>query len=199
MNKINLEQLQLEDTSYKKTYFSIIEALLFVSGDPLHINTISSIIECSLEFTETLMEELALKYENDKSRGLRIVNTNSEYQMMTKPVNSDHVQKLLKTNIRQSLSRAALETLAIIAYKQPITRVEIEEIRGVKSDRAIYTLLEKNLIKESGKKEVLGRPNLYRTTDEFLKHFDFNSLNQLPQLEDLVKDIEITEEDALDN
>ena len=94
-----------------------------------------------------------------------------------------------------SLSRAALETLAIIAYKQPITRVEIEEIRGVKSDRAIYTLLEKNLIKESGKKEVLGRPNLYRTTDEFLKHFDFNNLNQLPELEDLVKDIEITEED----
>jgi len=195
MNKIDLEQIELEDASYKKTYFSIIEALLFVSGDPLHINTISSIIECSVEFTETLMEELAAKYENDKSRGLRIVNTNSEYQMMTKPINSDYVQKLLKTNIRQSLSRAALETLAIIAYKQPITRVEIEEIRGVKSDRAIYTLLEKNLIKESGKKEVLGRPNLYRTTDEFLKHFDFNNLNQLPELEDLVKDIEITEED----
>lgn len=199
MNKINLEQLELEDTSYKKTYYSIIEALLFVSGDPLHINTISSIIECSLEFTETLMEELAAEYENNKSRGLRIVNTNSEYQMMTKPVNSEHVQKLLKTNIRQSLSRAALETLAIIAYKQPITRVEIEEIRGVKSDRAIYTLLEKNLIKESGKKEVLGRPNLYRTTDEFLKHFDFNNLNQLPELEDLVKDIEITEEEEFDN
>ncbi len=198
MKSINLEQLELEDTSYKKAYFSIIESLLFVSGDPLHINTISSIIECSVDFTEELMDELILKYENDKSRGLRIINTNSEYQMMTKPVNSEFVQKLLKTNIRQSLSRAALETLAIIAYKQPITRVEIEEIRGVKSDRAIYTLVEKNLIKESGKKEVLGRPNLYRTTDEFLKHFDFNNLNQLPTLEDIVKDIELEEEEDFD-
>jgi len=80
--------------------------------------------------------------------------------------------------------------LAIIAYKQPITRVEIEEIRGVKSDRAISTLAEKTLIKESGKKDVVGRPNLYSTTDEFLKHFEFNNLDQLPSLEDFVKDIE---------
>lgn len=190
MSSINIGQLELEETSYKYGYYSIIESLLFVSGDPLHINTISAIIECSVDFTENLLDELMISFEGDQSKGVRIINTNSEYQLVTKPKNSDYVQRLLKTNIRQSLSRAALETLAIIAYKQPITRVEIEEIRGVKSDRAISTLAEKNLIKESGKKDVVGRPNLYSTTDEFLKHFEFNNLNQLPSLEEFVKDIE---------
>ncbi len=100
---------------------------------------------------------------------------------------------LLKTNIRQSLSRAALETLSIIAYKQPITRIEIEDIRGVKSDRAISTLVEKGLIKESGKKSVIGRPNLYATTDGFLKHFDFTSLGELPSLDNFIEDEELVE------
>ncbi|WP_017415733.1 SMC-Scp complex subunit ScpB [Clostridium tunisiense] len=194
MDEVTLEQLEIEDTSYKNVYYSIIESLLFTSGDPLHINTIASIIEGSIEFTEKLMDDLTKDLEEDKSRGVRIINTNSEYQMVTKPANSEHIQKLLKTNIRQSLSRAALETLAIIAYKQPITRVEIEEIRGVKSDRAITTLVEKSLIKEIGKKEVVGRPNLYSTTDEFLKHFNFNNLDQLPSLEDFVKDIDMDNE-----
>lgn len=194
MDEFNLEQLEIEEASYKNVYYSIIESLLFTSGDPLHINTIASIIEGSIEFTESLMEDLTKAFEEDKSRGVRIINTNSEYQMVTKPANSEHIQKLLKTNIRQSLSRAALETLAIIAYKQPITRVEIEEIRGVKSDRAITTLVEKSLIKEIGKKEVVGRPNLYSTTDEFLKHFNFNNLDQLPSLEDFVKDIDMDNE-----
>lgn len=194
MDEVTLEQLEIEDTSYKNVYYSIIESLLFTSGDPLHINTIASIIEGSIEFTEKLMDDLTKALEEDRSRGVRIINTNSEYQMVTKPVNSEHIQKLLKTNIRQSLSRAALETLAIIAYKQPITRVEIEEIRGVKSDRAITTLVEKSLIKEIGKKEVVGRPNLYSTTDEFLKHFNFNNLDQLPSLEDFVKDIDMDNE-----
>ncbi|MPM28124.1 Segregation and condensation protein B [bioreactor metagenome] len=196
MDSISLEQLELEETSYKNVYYSIIEALLFASGDPLHINTIASIIEGSIEFTEKLMDDMIRNLESDKARGVRIINTNSEYQMVTKPANSDQIQKLLKTNIRQSLSRAALETLAIIAYKQPITRVEIEEIRGVKSDRAITTLVEKSLIKESGKKEVVGRPNLYNTTDEFLKHFNFNNLDQLPTLESFVKDIDLDGEEV---
>jgi segregation and condensation protein B len=194
MTSFTLEQLEIDETSHKKSYYSIIESLLFTSGDPLHINTIASIIECSVDFTESLLEEMIQSFDEDRSRGVRIINTNSEYQMATKPRNSDHIQKLLKTNIRQSLSRASLETLAIIAYKQPITRIEIEEIRGVKSDRAITTLVEKNLIKESGKKEVVGRPNLYNTTDEFLKHFNFNNIEQLPSLDDFVKEIELEED-----
>jgi segregation and condensation protein B len=108
--------------------------------------------------------------------------------LVTKSKNSNYVEKLVQNNSRQSLSQAALETLAIIAYKQPITRIDIDEIRGVKSDRAIANLVEKNLVKDSGRLDVPGRPILYSTTDEFLKYFGFNSLNQIPQLNDLVED-----------
>lgn len=172
----------MDDAKYER-YFSIIESLLYVTGDPLPIETIASILECSVDFALDIMKVLERVYEKDGSRGIKVICINKAYQFGTKPINSDHVQMLLKTNVRQSLSRASLETLSIIAYKQPITRLEIEEIRGVKSDRAIYTLVEKGLIKECGKKNVIGRPNLYGTTDEFLKHFDFTSLGELPSLD----------------
>lgn len=172
----------MDDSKYER-YFSIIESLLYVTGDPLPIETIAGILECSVEFATELISVMEKVYERDESRGIKLICVNKAYQFGTKPINSDHVQMLLKTNVRQSLSRASLETLSIIAYKQPITRVEIEEIRGVKSDRAIATLVEKGLIKECGKKNVIGRPNLYGTTDEFLKHFDFTSLGELPSLD----------------
>jgi segregation and condensation protein B len=180
-------------------YFSIIESLLYVTGDPLEIATIASILECSVEFATELLKVLEKIYEGDESRGVKLICINKSYQLGTKPINSDHVQMLLKTNVRQSLSRAALETLSIIAYKQPITRIEVEDIRGVKSDRAISTLVEKGLIKDSGKKNVIGRPNLYATTDEFLKHFDFTSLGELPVLEDFMEDNELKEKDIEEN
>ncbi len=190
MNNISFKEIQIEQEGNKDIYFSIIESLLFVSGDPLPLDTIASILECSLEFTKGLLEDLISKYEVDENRGIKIVKLNEEYQLVTRPINSEYIQKLLKTNVRQSLSRASLETLAIIAYRQPITRVDIEEIRGVKSDRAIYTLLEKSLIRESGKKEVIGKPNLYATTKEFLKHFGFTSLEELPSIEAFIEEIE---------
>ncbi|MEW8993061.1 SMC-Scp complex subunit ScpB [Clostridium sp.] len=183
----------LIDESKYARYFSIIESLLYATGDPLEIDTIASILECSAEFATELLKVLEKVYERDESRGIKLICINKAYQLGTKPINSDHIQMLLKTNIRQSLSRAALETLSIIAYKQPITRIEIEDIRGVKSDRAISTLVEKGLIKESGKKNVIGRPNLYATTDEFLKHFDFTSLGELPSLDDFIEDEELVE------
>ncbi|MBZ9687990.1 segregation/condensation protein B [Clostridium estertheticum] len=182
MKEFNITQLDIEEVSTKKIYFSIIESLLFVTGDSLKLTDIANILECSNDFTRELVNELIVKYE-EEDRGIKIIVTNDQYQFVTKPCNSDYVQKLLKTNIRQSLSQASLETLAIIAYKQPITRVEIEDIRGVKSDRAIYTLSEKKLIEESGRKNVPGRPIIYVTTDEFLKHFDFYSLAEMPSLE----------------
>jgi segregation and condensation protein B len=182
MKEFNITQLDIEEVSTKKIYFSIIESLLFVTGDSLKLTEIANILECSIDFTRELINELIVKYE-EEDRGIKIIITNDQYQFVTKPCNSDYVQKLLKTNIRQSLSQASLETLAIIAYKQPITRVEIEDIRGVKSDRAIYTLSEKKLIEESGRKSVPGRPIIYVTTDEFLKHFDFYSLAEMPSLE----------------
>ena len=186
MSEFNIKQLEIEEVSTKNIYFSIIESLLFVTGEALKLAEMANILECSIDFTRELTNELIVKYE-EENRGIKIIVTNDEYQFVTKSCNSEYVQKLLKTNIRQSLSQASLETLAIVAYKQPITRVEIEEIRGVKSDRAVYTLSEKKLIKEIGRKNVPGRPIIYTTTDEFLKHFDFHSINEMPSLEEFNK------------
>lgn len=192
----NKHRYLLDESKYER-YFSIIESLLYVTGDPLELTTIAEILECTEEFARELMVALTNVYESNPARGLKVICINGGYQFGTKAMNSDHVQMLLKTNVRQSLSRAALETLSIVAYKQPITRVEIEEIRGVKSDRAVYTLVEKGLIKECGKKNVIGRPNLYSTTDEFLRHFEFSSLSELPSLESfIVEEEEETEEEA---
>jgi len=188
MKEFNIKQLDIEEVSTKKKYFSIIESLLFVTGDSLKITELANILECSIGFTRELINELIEKYE-EEDRGIKIIVTNEQYQFVTKPCNSEYIQKLLKTNIRQSLSQASLETLAIIAYKQPITRVEIEDIRGVKSDRAIYTLSEKKLIEESGRKNVPGRPIIYITTDEFLKHFNFYNLAEMPSLENFKSEI----------
>lgn len=206
INSLEHQINYLMDESKYERYFSIIESLLYVTGEPLPIETIAGILECSVEFALEIMSALEKVYEKDGSRGIKLICVNKAYQFGTKPINSDHVQMLLKTNVRQSLSRASLETLSIIAYKQPITRIEIEEIRGVKSDRAIYTLVEKGLIKECGKKNVIGRPNLYGTTDEFLKHFDFTSLGELPSLDifmeedndDIIEEIDDVAADSLD-
>jgi segregation and condensation protein B len=187
MSELNIKQLEIEEVSTKNIYFSIIESLLFVTGESLKLTEMANILECSVDFTIELINELMVKYE-EEHRGIKIIVTNDEYQFVTKSCNSEYIQKLLKTNVRQSLSQASLETLAIVAYKQPITRVEIDEIRGVKSDRALYTLSEKKLIKESGRKNVPGRPIIYVTTDEFLKHFDFGSLGEMPSLEEVDKD-----------
>ncbi|WP_411679235.1 SMC-Scp complex subunit ScpB [Clostridium thailandense] len=187
MKRMNIDQLEIEEASTKNIYFSIIESLLFVSGEPLDIKQIASIIECSVKFTEQLLEEMSKSYDID-SRGIKIINNKGFYSLATKSDNSTYIEKLLGINSRQSLSQAALETLAIIAYKQPITRVEIDEIRGVKSDRAIYTLVEKGLIKESGRLDVIGRPILYGTTQEFLKYFDLENIDQMPNLDSFVEE-----------
>lgn len=181
-----MKQIEIEQISLKNTYFSIIESLLFVSGEPLKVKEIANIIECSVKFTKDLLLEMMEKYEDD-SRGIKLININDKYQLVSKPENSTYVQKILKINERQSLSQASLETLAIIAYKQPVTRVEIEDIRGVKSDSALVTLAEKGLIKEAGRKDMPGRPIIYATTDNFLAHFQLKSLDELPTLNDMVE------------
>jgi len=190
MKENNINQLEIEAASKKSRCFSIIEALLFVSGEALNIKNIASIIECNEEYTLDLLKELRLKYEGEE-RGIILINTNDEYMLATKSENSEYIHKLLKTNSRQSLSKAALETLAIIVYKQPITRIQVDEIRGVKSDKAFQTLLERNLIKESGRKKVPGRPIMYVTTEEFLKNFGLENLQAMPSLEEFLdRDIE---------
>lgn len=151
MEKIHYKQIEINEASREKTLFPIIEALLFVSGEPLKVKDMCSIIQCDEDYLKQTLDEMMLEYEYDE-RGIKLININDSYQLVTKSLYSDYVQKLLRVNSRQSLSQASLETLAIIAYRQPITRVDIDEIRGVKSDRAVSTLAERNLIKEAGRK-----------------------------------------------
>ena len=173
-----MSQCEIRQVYDRKRYISIIESLLFASGDPMKAKDIASILECSESYTKEILEELRIEY-NKEERGIKLVCINKMYQLVTKPENSDYIQKILKTNSRQSLSQAAIESLAIIAYKQPITRVEIDEIS------AIQRLLERNLIKECGRKEVIGRPILYGTTDEFLRQFQLENLKELPTIDEL--------------
>jgi segregation and condensation protein B len=190
-----MDQLEIDEISKKKYYISIIESLLFASGDPLKEKEIAAIIECDIETTKNLLEALKESYSTDE-RGIMLIALNDEYQLVTKAKNTIYVQKLLKINTRQSLSQAALETLAIIAYKQPITRLSIDEIRGVKSDRAVLTLVEKGLIKEVGRLDVAGRPILFSTTDKFLLHFGLENLEQMPSLDDIVNLENLQEEEV---
>ena len=185
MKKINYEEIEV--------YFSIFESLLFVSGEPIKLKELASIIESSEDFAEDVLKELMFKYESEE-RGMRLLNINNQYQLVTKPENSDYVQKLLKTNIRQALSQAALETLAIVSYRQPVTRIDIDEIRGVKSDSAVLTLVDKGLIKECGRMDVAGRPILYATTEEFLKNFGLNNIKDMPPLENILEGMAMEED-----
>lgn len=197
MKEKNINQMEIEQVSSKNIYFSIIESLLFVSGEPLELKQIASIIECSTNFTKDLMKDMSKLY-NEDNRGIKIIDINNTYSLVTKSENSIYIEKLLGINSRQSLSQAALETLAIIAYKQPITRVDIDEIRGVKSERAISSLVEKRLIKESGRLDVPGRPILYGTTEEFLKYFGLQNIDQIPSLSIFASDLDINEENLAD-
>lgn len=189
MEKIHYKQIEIHEASKEKTLFPIIEALLFVSGEPLKVKDMCSIIQCDEDYLKQTLDEMMLEYEYDK-RGIKLININDSYQLVTKPLYSDYVQKLLRVNSRQSLSQASLETLAIIAYRQPITRVDIDEIRGVKSDRAVSTLAERNLIREAGRKNVAGRPILYEVTDEFFRYFGIKNIKDMPFLDDLLKKYE---------
>lgn len=162
---------------------SIIEALLFTWGDPLELKDIASIIEKEESQVEKLLEEMISEFDYNR-RGIRIMKINNSYQLSTRPEHFEWIKKLSSPKFTKSLSNAALETLSIIAYRQPIIKSDIEAIRGVRCDKAIETLIERGLVVELGRLEKVGRPILYGTTDLFLKTFGLESLDQLPPLED---------------
>lgn len=181
MNKKGV-QISMIEKSRKNKIKSQIESILFASGEPLTLNELSNYLEEKAEVIEQVIHEMEDDY-NDKSRGIKIIFIKGKVQLVTKPQNSEIIEKLLKKNKRQSLSQASIESLAIIAYKQPITRIDIDEIRGVKSESAISKLIEKDLIKEVGRLEVPGRPILYGTTEEFLRQFELKDLKDLPPID----------------
>ena len=162
-----------------------IEALLFVAGeDGLRVRQIAELLSIPPTGVTQSLEKLAEKYQKDEDSSLALLETSNTYKIVTKQEFAELLREYSKAPINQSLSRAALETLSIIAYKQPITRVEVDEIRGVNSSGAISKLQIFDLICENGKKEVLGRPNLYVTTDYFLDYMGINSLEELPIVEE---------------
>jgi segregation and condensation protein B len=182
MHKKEGIQIPFMDDLKKNSIKSAIEALLFASGDPLSLQDLINHLEEKSKIIEIIIQEMIEEYENSY-RGIKLICIKGSYQLVTKAENADYIQKLLKKNKRQSLSQASIESLAIIAYKQPITRVDIDEIRGVKSESALQRLIERDLIKEIGRLEVPGRPILYGTTEEFLRQFELKDLQQLPSLD----------------
>lgn len=162
---------------------ALIEAVLFLHEEPVKLHQLSRVIPLPGEQIVSLIQEL--KTELDCSpRGLRILEVAGGYQMGTLPELAPYLEKLFADDTTGSLSSAALETLAIIAYRQPVIRVEIESIRGVKCDHVLDNLLRRKLIRISGRKPGPGRPLIYRTTPEFLKYFGLHDLSELPALDE---------------
>jgi segregation and condensation protein B len=162
---------------------SIIESLIFVSEDPLPAKTLAEVLKEDRGWVQVAVEELAKEF-NERNGGLMLREVAGGWQFATRPENHEHVRAFLKSRPSAKLSLAALETLAVIAYKQPITVPEILEIRGVQSSSAIKTLLDKRLIISKGRKETVGRPMMYGTSKEFLLQFGLRDLSELPNVED---------------
>lgn len=159
---------------------AILEAILLASPEPLTVKRIAEVIGLDERDARILVEDLRKQYQ-EPGRGLYIREVAGGYQLTTRPEYAEYVERLIQPRAR-GLSHAALETLAIIAYRQPITRPEIEGVRGVKVDRLVEVLLERRLIRELGRKEAPGRPMLYGTTREFLEHFGLKDLRELPPI-----------------
>lgn len=161
---------------------AVVEGLLFASGDEgVTIKQLSKILDISDAVSTHLIDELKYDYEHT-DRGLMLMESHDVIHLTTKPEHSEYFKKLLETPQSTKMSQAALEVLAIIAYLQPITRTEIEDIRGVKSDGPVQTLLNRMLVEEAGRKDTVGRPTLFRTSKDFLTFFGLTSLEELPPL-----------------
>lgn len=176
---------------------SIIEGLLFLAGEEgLSVKQLAEVTEQRQDIITDALLDMKSSFERE-GRGLQIVQLAGTYQLATLPEHAPYFEKLAYSPARSSLSQAALETLSIIAYRQPITRIEVEEIRGVKSERAIHTLVNKDLIQEVGRAEAIGRPILYGTTPAFLDYFGLGSLEELPDLTEFESTEQLEEEAQL--
>src|SRR3989338_1676353 len=162
----------------------VIEALLFINEKPVTIDQIRDTIETvSAAEIKILMKELERSYE-EKNGGMKIKEIAGGFQMLSNPAHASYVRSFYKTKHKEKLSKPSLECMAIIAYKQPVTRSDIELIRGVNSDGVVAHLLDKELIKAVGRKDVPGRPFLYGVTKQFLEYFGLKSIDDLPKLEE---------------
>lgn len=179
----------------KKTIKSAMESMMFVWGEPLDIKEVAEIFNIDKKEAYVYFKELQEEYEAD-GRGIVIREVNKSFQFVTRKENLDYIERLCTPVKQKRLSQSALEVLAIVAYKQPVTKGEIEAVRGIRCDRVIEGLTRKNLVAEVGRSDAVGRPILYGTTDEFLKQFGFETLKELPDIEDI--EGVLTDEDADD-
>ena len=175
---------------------AVLEGLLFVVGeDGLTLDQIEEVLEVDEEESKRLLMELKKEYEDD-SRGLRIDFLGNRFKLTTKFEHRSYYQKLIESPESNVLSQSALETLAIIAYNEPVTRVQVESLRGVGCTQIIRKLVAKGLIKESGRSDLPGRPILYETTSDFLDYFGLSTIEDLPDMNDFIVDAENVEEDS---
>lgn len=178
---------------------AVLEGLLFVVGeDGLSVEQVMEVLKIDEEEVKKLLRELKKDYESE-DRGLRIDFLGNKFKLTTKFEHKEYYQKLIENPETNFLSQAALETLAIIAYNEPITRVQIDEIRGVGTTSIIRKLVAKGFIKESGRSDLPGRPILYETTHEFLDYFGLSSIEDLPKIDDIIKEFSDNEEDRNTN
>lgn len=184
------EAFSYDEVQEPENIEAIVEGLLYIVGDDgVKANQIASVINKSLEDTKAILESIRSKYASELF-GIELVDFGSNYKFVSKKAVYPYAQELFHTAKPNTLSQSALETLAIIAYKQPITRVEIEELRGVGADMMLRKLQARNLIKEAGRSEAPGRPILYEVTEEFMDSFKLYSLNELPDLPEYSEDEE---------
>ena len=158
-----------------------IEAILFVAGEAVSIRDLAKALQVDEKGLKAVLKEIGSEYDYEQ-RGFMLKRFGDKVQLATRPMYSEDVLRLLQPVQQQSLSQAAMETLAVVAYKQPVTRAEVEQIRGVKCDYSLQSLMMKGLIQEAGRKDTIGRPILYATTDTFLSHFGIQGLEDLPPL-----------------
>lgn len=158
-----------------------IEAILFVAGEAVSFRDLARALRTGEEEIRDAANRIRDRYDFEQ-RGFMLKRFNDKIQLATRPLYAEDVVRLLQPVQQQSLSQAAMETLAVVAYKQPVTRAEVEQIRGVKCDYSLQSLISKGLIREAGRKDTIGRPILFCTTDEFLSHFGLEGLDELPPM-----------------
>lgn len=177
---------------------AILEGLLFVVGeDGLNIDQIKDVLQIEEEEAKQLILDLKEDYNND-NRGLRIDFLGNKIKLTTKPEHKEYYQRLLENPETNALSQASLETLAIIAYNQPVTRMQVDELRGVSTGQMIRKLVAKGFVKEGGRSNLPGRPILYETTNEFLDYFGLSSIEDLPDMRDFITTTETEEDENVD-
>ncbi|CRH19731.1 Segregation and condensation protein B [Carnobacterium maltaromaticum] len=173
-----------------------VETLLFVAGDEgLSLEEIATVLECTTQFAFQLLTQLQKNYESSKASGLMLLEVGNHYQLATKKEYAGIIKKYAVSPLSTNLSQAALETLAIIAYKQPLTRMEIDEIRGVQTSGALQKLLLRGLIEDKGRVNGPGRAILYGTTNYFMDYFGLKNIKELPAIDELEQDQEEVESD----